>query len=200
MTASLSLREKQLDLTREAILEAFAAEVVEGGLDEVSFRSVAERAGVSLRTVFRHFPTREELIDGFNLYVHQRMGVSPHNTQGMALGDIMRLFFSRFDEHEQLMRALNSTLVGRDLARKGRADRVKMLERMIRPNTSHLPARDRQNALAICAHLFTRAAWMRFKDDFGLDGTQAGEAVAWAMETLLDDLKRRNQRAKERQR
>jgi AcrR family transcriptional regulator len=94
MTALLSLREKQLDLTREAILEAFAAEVVEGGLDELSFRSVAERAGVSERTVFRHFPTREELIDGFNQYVYRRTGLTPSDTQGMALGDVMRLFFS----------------------------------------------------------------------------------------------------------
>jgi AcrR family transcriptional regulator len=200
MTASLSLREKQLDLTREAILEAFAAEVVEGGLDEVSFRCVAERAGVSQRTVFRHFPTREELIDGFNQYVYRRTGLSPSATQGMSLGDTMRLFFSRFDENERLMRALDSTQAGRDMARSGRAERVKLLERMIRPNASHLPAHERQRALAIFAHLFTRAAWMRFKDDFGLDGTQGGEAVAWAMETLLEDLKRRNQRAKEKQR
>jgi AcrR family transcriptional regulator len=200
MTASLSLREKQLDLTREAILEAFAAEVVEGGLDDLSFRRVAERAGVSQRTVFRHFPTREELIDGFNQYVYRRVGLSPSDTRGMELGDVMRFFFNCFDENERLMRALTSTQVGRDLSNSGRAERVQMLERMIRPNTSHLPPQERKRALAIFSHLFTRAAWMRFKDDFGIDGIEAGEAVAWAMETLLEDLKRRNQRAKEKQR
>jgi AcrR family transcriptional regulator len=193
------MRERHTDLTRQAILEAVAAEVVDGSLDELSFNRVAERSGVSRRTVFRHFPTREALIASFNQYVYDHIGLAPSASHGRPLGEVMREVFPGFDKNELLIRALTSTQAGRRLSHSGRPERVKMLDAAIKPHTTHLPAHDRTRALAVFAHLFTAAAWVRFKDDFDMDGVETGEAMAWAMDALLDDLKRRNQRAKEKQ-
>ncbi|MCC7440236.1 MAG: TetR family transcriptional regulator [Bdellovibrionales bacterium] len=44
------------------LLEAALKVIVEGGIDAVRYRSVAELAGVSLGSVSYHFATREELI------------------------------------------------------------------------------------------------------------------------------------------
>ena len=49
--------------TRTAILEAVAAEIAASGLTGFSIQGVADRAGVTHRTVYNHFPTREALND-----------------------------------------------------------------------------------------------------------------------------------------
>ena len=57
-----SLREKQKRLTRELILRATADEIVEKGIGLLSLQAVAERAGVSNKTLYNHFDNRETLL------------------------------------------------------------------------------------------------------------------------------------------
>ena len=52
----------ELSATQSAILAAYAELIEEVGTDDVSFRVIALRAGVGERTVFRHYPTRVDLL------------------------------------------------------------------------------------------------------------------------------------------
>src|ERR1700712_2605945 len=47
---------------RDALLEAAAAAFTEHGID-TSLEDVARRAGVGIGTLYRHFPTREALVE-----------------------------------------------------------------------------------------------------------------------------------------
>ena len=53
---------------KEALLEAAAAAFVASGVD-VAVRDIASRAGVGIGTIYRHFPTRADLIVA--VYRHQ---------------------------------------------------------------------------------------------------------------------------------
>ena len=55
--------------TREAILEALVRVVLDDGIHAFSVANVAARAGVSHRTVYRHFPTKEALLDALSDHV-----------------------------------------------------------------------------------------------------------------------------------
>ncbi|MCX6499558.1 MAG: TetR family transcriptional regulator [Arthrobacter sp.] len=59
-----SLRERQKDETWTAIHEAAAAAALEGGLNSATVEAIAERAGISRRTFFNYFPTKEDAILG----------------------------------------------------------------------------------------------------------------------------------------
>ena len=61
---------KRADARRneEILLEAAAAAFVESGVD-VPVRDIAQRAGVGIGTIYRHFPTRADLIAA--VYRHQ---------------------------------------------------------------------------------------------------------------------------------
>jgi AcrR family transcriptional regulator len=50
------------DERREALLDAAAALIAEGSLDDVSMDAVAERAGVSRPLVYKHFANREQVL------------------------------------------------------------------------------------------------------------------------------------------
>ncbi len=55
-------RVQQRERTRDAIVTATAATLVEEGYGRLTTRRVAQRAGVAQSTVMHHFPAREELL------------------------------------------------------------------------------------------------------------------------------------------
>ncbi len=57
-----SLRERKARLTRQALQDAALELVDEHSLEEVTVAQIAERAGVSTRTFFNYFPTKEDAI------------------------------------------------------------------------------------------------------------------------------------------
>jgi AcrR family transcriptional regulator len=73
------VRRQQAADTRQRILAA-ASELVHGfpswDWNELTFRAVAERAGVSERTVYRHFPSERELTDALLDHLAEEAGVS----------------------------------------------------------------------------------------------------------------------------
>src|SRR6516162_1493556 len=70
------LRAEQQELTRQRILESVVEELEARPAEELSFPSIAERARVSERTVYRHFPTKEALLDAFwQWWIAGRFGV-----------------------------------------------------------------------------------------------------------------------------
>ncbi|MGN2640019.1 TetR/AcrR family transcriptional regulator [Nocardia takedensis] len=69
-TARAATRPRRADARRneEALLEAAAAVFVDSGVD-APLRDIAHRAGVGTATIYRHFPTRADLIVA--VYRHQ---------------------------------------------------------------------------------------------------------------------------------
>lgn len=59
-----SLRERHKDETWAAIHEAASVAALEGGLAAATVEAIAERAGISRRTFFNYFPTKEDAILG----------------------------------------------------------------------------------------------------------------------------------------
>ena len=51
-----SLRERRRQETAELILDAVLSVMADAGIDGLTMEAVAERVGVSLRTVYRYFP------------------------------------------------------------------------------------------------------------------------------------------------
>lgn len=58
-----SLRQHQKRVARELILQATCDEIVESGLENLALDVVAQRAGVSIRTLYNYFENRETLLN-----------------------------------------------------------------------------------------------------------------------------------------
>ncbi|WP_405950265.1 TetR/AcrR family transcriptional regulator [Streptomyces prunicolor] len=75
----LGLRERKKIKTREAIRTATYALVKEQGYDATTIEQIAERAEVSPSTVFRYFPTKEDIVitDEFDPIIMDELRARP---------------------------------------------------------------------------------------------------------------------------
>src|SRR5215212_7116791 len=93
-----SHRAAQAGQTRAAILDALVS-VIARGVAELSMPAVAQEAGVSLRTVYRHFPTKRELLNALAWHLDARIAYSPEPfpTSLDGFADHIRGYFRALD-------------------------------------------------------------------------------------------------------
>jgi AcrR family transcriptional regulator len=193
-----SLRDRQAGETRSRILEAFSAQIVDSGLKDFSIEQVAQRAGVSARTIYHHFPNRDELFDAVTSWVHEQAtgeNLADAATLDEFTGQIGKVFQS-FDQHESMVRAQLVTELGQTVRRRARSQRRLVIESLVRSEAPGLPDAEVKNASALIHYLSSSEAWRSMKDESGLSGDEAGKTVVWAIRTLVDRLKSMGNRPK----
>lgn len=192
MVSGSSLRERQAAVIREAILDALASRLDSDDPDDVAMPQVAADAGISLRTLYRYFPTREAMFDAVGDHVVARMGL-PREIEGAD--DISRVFLEsarRGAQSPQLVRAMLWTRLGRRARSPHRRRRVESITAALTEVTSHLPpdeARRREGALV---YLCSLPAWITVSEECGLSPEDARQGIAWAIDTLVAALKQEN--------
>lgn len=181
------LREEKARETADAILAALFGLMEEsGGAPEaIAMEAIAERAGVTRRTVFRHFPTKAALLEAFWSWLNARIGVSP---TPQALADIVEgpvRTFPRFDAHEAAIRASLHSPAGREMRMGALPGRRASFAQALSPALADAAPADAARILALAHLLYSASAWEVLKDYGGLTGAQAGEAATWALEVIL---------------
>jgi TetR/AcrR family transcriptional regulator, cholesterol catabolism regulator len=192
-TSETSLRHRHSELTRDLILRTVAEMLDEGESSDLVVPEVARRAGVSLRTVYRHFPSREELIAaagewiGVNVldagFAETLEAIVPEYAENAA----------RWDEHPNLVQAMAFSRGANSLRSVRRQQRLEKIREALREVTDGLSEAEATRAFAVFAYLDNMLAWVTMREEAGLDGKEVGAAVAWAMQVLIEDLRRRGQ-------
>jgi AcrR family transcriptional regulator len=180
-----TLRDRQRAGVRDDILAAVGASLADGGVDELSFARVAERAGVSERTVYRYFPSRHELLTALSAWVRDRIGEAEPPARADELPASTRRAFAHFEEHADLVRVLLRDGVGDEVRRPSRARRLRQLDETLGDALADVDPLAARNARAVIGLLYSAATWRALRDEAGLDGEAAADAAAWAVEALL---------------
>jgi len=192
MTSPQPLRERQADLTRTALFEGLSQLLAEGAPD-ITVQDVADRGGVSHRTVYRHFPSRDALFAAYADWLERRIemegGLSiPLNSDEIAQG-VRR-------EHEVLDAfgpAVIAMLKAGIAGRRGDAHRTwrtQAIRDALAGETTALEPGMAAAVFWVIRCLASSVTWTFIREEGGIDGHRSGEAVAWAIETLLAALRR----------
>jgi len=185
------LRRQRTAATRERIVAA-GAELLHGfpvwNWAALTIPRVAQRAGVTGRTVYRHFAGERELRDAVLSRLEQEAGVE---LEGLELGDLRALaarilqYVSSFPleprtPHDQTFRAAH--------ARQREA-----LLATVAPYTRRWPRSDRVLAAAVLDALWSVASYERLVAGWDLEPRQAIRGITWVF-GLVEQAIRRGRR------
>jgi AcrR family transcriptional regulator len=186
-----SLRDQQAAVARERILQGVAELLERDGADELTMPQVAGVSGVSLRTLYRYFPTREALLDAAGRWIGGELLKQGYPTTLDDVADSFERACREFDERPGLVRAMAMSEVGRAARGARRRERLDAIRQLLDGEVGALPERELRQAEAVLAYLHNMLAYTTLREEQGLAGTEIGEALGWAIRTLVADLRRR---------
>jgi len=185
-----SLRAEHMELTRERLLTAAVDVILEGSAGELSLRDVAQKAGVSAPTAYRHFATKQDLLDAVVAHIDRKMSIPPaiHSVEDFIAA--LPVIHRAFADNARLMRAYVRTRAATDLRHAGRANRARRVEAAARASFPDLPV-EAVRALAPVLQLFSSSSgWEIWSEQWGLEGERAGHVAAWIVGAIRDAVKR----------
>ena len=193
-----TLRDEQKQIARNRIMEAVAGEIAEHGLVDLSIPDVATRAGVSQRTVYNYFNSKEGILSAFGGWAVQRLealGGRQVEKDLPMIADAIEVNFRFFSEMGEISAALAriSAAAGfgapqlevTDVMQRARTEAVSSaIEREYRD----LDPAQAAAVTAIIRQLMSFDTWHRLTAGFGIPGVEAGRTAAWVYRLVLDAL------------
>lgn len=192
--ATTTAADPRAERSRERIMSALADVVAEQGVSGFSVQEVADRAGVSHRTVYRHYDSREALLDGYARWLDERLVASGGVTGVDDAGSIpsgVETTFRLFDELGALVEALVVVSLATRSHVARRDERTEEFRQTLEAGDvlAHLSEGDAEVVTALIRTIATSNTWFLFRHEHDIDGERAGRAVAWALRTLIEELR-----------
>ena len=179
------LREQQAAETRDRILGGLVAAMA-GGLAEVSMPAVAREAGVSVATVYRHFPNKQALYDAMPEYFARRTGSDRFEVPDSLeqFERMMLRFFESTERMDPILRAAIDSPLGIEARRAQMPQRLAFIESTV---TSLAPTLDEpaRGRLARLVLVLTSTGTQRMLSAAGLDAREATDDAMWAVRTII---------------
>ncbi|HEX4018790.1 MAG TPA: helix-turn-helix domain-containing protein [Frankiaceae bacterium] len=178
------IRRRQADQTRERILAA-GVELVRGfdswDWNGLTFRAVAQQAGVGERTVYRHFPNERGLRDAIMTRLGEEAGVDYGRLSLADVGEVAsRMFRSlgSFAVSDVSSPPDDPTFIAVD------RDRREALIRAVAESKPGTPAQEQLRLAAALDVLWGVPSYDRLVAAWGMTADEAVGVLAWAIEQL----------------
>jgi AcrR family transcriptional regulator len=195
MTAA-TLQDARSNLVRERVLDG-VFEVLAAG-DDLTFARVAKAAGVPERTIYRHFPSKDALHAAIWSWANERMGFTgPFPTDEAGYVALVRTAHPGFERLAPVIRELLTSRDGLAVRLTANDQRRESAITAVRSAAPALGTVETHRVAAALQLLTSAASWQTLHDYWDMDGKEAGETAALAIELLLAGARARNQRQPE---
>ena len=188
--------ERQRASTRQAILDAALALMREQPTEPFTHEAVAERAAVSARTVYRHFPARRDLTAGLWTQLRDRTGTQWPRLEA-EIAPSLRRTFQQFEEFSALTRAAIASAASTDYPVHGSAEGRSAFRRSLSDLIARLSEADGRALVANCVAIYSAPFWQMLRDRGQLPARRAEDAAVMAIEAVITSAR---QKAADRER
>jgi AcrR family transcriptional regulator len=165
-------------------------------------QTVAAAAGMALRTVYRYFPTRDQLLEGLSDHMDAAtvaLGLRPP-TRLAEVDGLMPAMCRHFGRLHNEARAAVVASIATGYRSTSHRARHADVRRMLAAEFSALTANELDDAAAVLFAVSGSRVWYVLTAELGLDAERGGAAADWVVRLLLGDLRRRNRAAAQRTR
>jgi AcrR family transcriptional regulator len=176
------VRRQQAAETRERVIaagSALAHAFPTWDWRQLTFRAVAERAGVSERTVFRYFPTERELHDAVMRRLDAEVGVVYEGLRLEEVAEVTARMFASMSSFAATPRGTpNPTFAAEDRLRRD------ALLDAVTTSTADWTDAERAAAAALLDVLWSKQSYERLVTQWDLDADRATRVITWAIDLV----------------
>ena len=183
-----TLKDRHNSLTRELILQSALDELQQGSAEGLTMRAIARRSNMAERTLFRHFASREDLLDSLALRVIARIDQPPLPPDVSRLPQAPQALYGAFEANANLTRAaLHSELFDRirESVARERWNAVKALVDQAAPHRSE---HERKLAAANIRLVLSATSWHYYRFYFGFSLRSSVDAARLVIQQTVDQL------------
>lgn len=188
---------RHTEATRSAILEAAIDLFLQRRSDGFSVQEVADRAGLTHRTVYRYFSTRQELIRATAQHLAPGLSEEPFinvSTVEEWIGAV-GAHLARTEANFEIVRSVLAAVLASDELRlfgQRFHDRDAHRWEVFRRQFPHLPESDARRTFATLRHLMSSTSYVFFRLRFGLSPAEATEAIQSGASQIVEQAARRD--------
>ncbi len=164
--------------------------IVSDGVGELSVPAVAKEAGVSVPTIYRHFGSKQGLVDALGEYVATKSGLGwvdfdkPTNVDEFV--EMIEEMYRRSGRIDPALRAAMATDVGQHARRATMPRRLKAIEDSLSLVAEGVAGDDFERLRDIILILGSSAMTRAFKDYLDMNSEQAADTVTWVVRLLIE--------------
>jgi AcrR family transcriptional regulator len=185
-----TLRDEHVEVTRRSVLGAVSRLLEHKKREDISFAAVANEAQVSVRTVYRHFPTRDDLFNAHWKYINSEIELPRIPGNEAELMKLIPETIQRYSEYEKLIHAYFVPEQGRDLAKAMQPQiREAMLKVVEAADHHQLDPQTMRWAAAVINCVWCLRGWLSLTEDWEMDAQEASDVTTWAARVILDGLR-----------
>jgi AcrR family transcriptional regulator len=192
---------RHTEATSRAILEAAVDLFLERQGDGFSVQEVADRAGLTHRTVYRYFPSRQELLGAAAQRLAPDVAEDPFTEASTVREwiDTVGGHFARTEANLEIVRKVVAAMLAADDMRLGQDIRARDAHRweVFRRQFPDLPDGDARRTFATLRHLMSSTSYVLYRLRFGLSPAEATEAIRGAASQIVERAARRDRAAKQ---
>jgi AcrR family transcriptional regulator len=181
------LRESQAAATHDRILEGLVRTMA-NGVSQLSVPAVAREAGVSVATVYRHFPNKESLLTELPAYFARQSGMGerwelPASWQEYEA--LVRRLFAAYERFDETGRAAMISQLGRQARRAQLPARTEFSRAAI---AKVAPGLDREalDRVARLSMMLVSSSAFQMYESLGVTTEEASDHALWAIKTAIE--------------
>lgn len=181
------LRAEQTDETRSRILDA-TVRVMATGIASLSIPAVADEAGVSIPTVYRHFGTKAELLAALYPHAVGRAAFEATTKAPESLPEfraVIQRVFAGLDSMDDIARAAMASPAAEEARRLSMPGRVSLVERFVARVAPTLGDADRERITRLLVVLTSSASMRVWRDYFESSADRAADDVEWTLAAVI---------------
>ena len=175
--------------TREKIKNALIRQLIDNNTVEFSVEQAAKDANVTVRTVFRHFATKEDMLAAVSegiAGVTQQV-IKPEQPEDLLV--TLNQTYKMFEQNEDLVKATLLSQLGRGVRSGMAAKRRASNMQAVLPLVKDLPQQQARAVQAVLCNLLTAETWWNLKSAFDVNGNDAAVVIDWLLSLAITAMK-----------
>jgi AcrR family transcriptional regulator len=184
-----SLPLKKSALTKNQLLQAAIELADSTDVAALSYKKVAEQAGVSERTMFRHFSHRDAFLDALAMVLHQQLALPAIPDSAQDLSAYSRQLYQQLDKQPRKVEVLLSADLLPRILQTSSKDRLEELHSLLQHAYPHCPDDLITKTAANLRYVLSASSWRYYRCYFKFDLTtsiQCADMLVKQSLALLD--------------